>query len=184
MANYYLDIETTGLNPETSKIITIQFQELDSITGEAKGELVILKSWESSEKEIIEKFIKLTDICGDFQWSFVPHGYNLKFENDFLMKRSEFYGLPKINILKRPSVDLYPIGLMMNNGKFKGSGLNQISGKIGTGMDVLEMYAFDAYDKIEEYIKKEAQEYIRFYSWLKKRMPKLLQEFRENSQKK
>jgi len=181
MTNYYLDIETTGLNPETSKIITIQFQELDGITGEAKGELVILKSWKSSEKDIIEKFIELTDICGDSVWNFIPHGYNLKFENDFLMKRAEFYGLQKIDILNRPSVDLHPIGIMMNNGNFKGSGLDKITGKIGTGMDVLEMYTFDAYDKIEEYIRKETQEYIKLYSWLKKRMPKLLQEFRENS---
>jgi len=181
MTNYYLDIETTGLNPEVSKIITIQFQELDSITGEAKGELVILKSWESSEKKIIEKFIELSDIYGGSQWSFIPYGYNLKFENDFLAERAKVHNLPKIDILSRPSVDLYPIGLMMNSGNFKGSGLDKITGKIGTGMDILEMYTFDAYDKIEAYIKKEAQEYIRFYSWLKKRMPKLLQEFKENS---
>ncbi len=29
MANYYLDIETTGLDPEKSKIITIQIQQLN-----------------------------------------------------------------------------------------------------------------------------------------------------------
>jgi len=50
----------------------------------------------------------------------------------------------------------------------------------GAGLDILEMWTFDAYDKIEEYIKKEASEYIRFYSWLKKRMPELLREFKGN----
>ncbi|KKK91948.1 hypothetical protein LCGC14_2707790, partial [marine sediment metagenome] len=37
MVNYYLDIETTGLDPKTNKIITIQYQRLDSQTGEAVG---------------------------------------------------------------------------------------------------------------------------------------------------
>jgi len=34
MTNFYLDIETTGLNPRKDKIITIQYQELDRSTGE------------------------------------------------------------------------------------------------------------------------------------------------------
>ena len=181
MANYYFDIETTGLDPEKCKIITIQFQELDSFSGEAKGELIILKVRESSEREILEKFIRMSGIC-ESKWNFIPHGYNLKFEHDFLMKRAEIYGLPKIDILGGPFVDLHPIGIMMNRGRFKGSGLGDITEKVGDGLDILEMWAFDAYDKIEKYIRKEASEYIRFYVWLKKRMPELLKEFKENSE--
>ena len=179
MANYYLDIETTGLDPEKNKIITIQFQELDTYSGTPKGELVILKSWESSERDILEKFIKMSGIC-ESKWNFVPHGYNLNFEYNFLMKRANFYGLPRIDILNGPHVDLYPIGIMMNGGKFKGSGLDDVAGKVGDGVDILEMWTFDAYDKIERYIRKEAEEYIKFYVWLKKKMPGLLTEFRES----
>ncbi|MCJ7769174.1 MAG: hypothetical protein MUO92_01675 [Dehalococcoidales bacterium] len=54
MADYYFDIET---NPKEERpdfkgddILTIQYQQIDSRTGEKKDELVILKSWESSEK--------------------------------------------------------------------------------------------------------------------------------------
>lgn len=179
MANYYLDIETTGLDPEKSEIITIQFQELDWETGEAKGNLIILKAWDSSEKEIIKEFTKLSNILNDLKWNFVPHGYNLKFEHDFLMKRSEFHGLPKISIFDCPFVDLFHIGIMMNNGQFKGSGLDKITGKEGRGIDVLEWYAYNDYASIERYIIKEAQEYIKFYSWLKKKMPVLLIQFKE-----
>ena len=57
MASYYLDIETTGLNPKVDKIITIQFQQLDMNTGSPVGELIILKEWESSEKEMLKQFI-------------------------------------------------------------------------------------------------------------------------------
>jgi uncharacterized protein YprB with RNaseH-like and TPR domain len=58
MTNYYLDIETTGLYPKVDSIITIQFQELDRFVN-AKGKLIILKSWQSSEKEIVNHFIQI-----------------------------------------------------------------------------------------------------------------------------
>ena len=56
MASFYLDIETQGLDSEVDKIITIQYQKLKWGTNEPDGPLVILKSWESSEKEILEQF--------------------------------------------------------------------------------------------------------------------------------
>ena len=179
MTSFYLDIETTGLNPKESQILTIQFQELDRYTGEAKGELIILKAWESSEKEIIGKFIELSKINDDWKWNFIPHGYNLDFEHKFLMKRAEFHGLPKIEVLGRPLIDLRHIGILMNNGEFKGSGLDKLTGKKGSGFDVIEMHSFGDYDKIEEYIKQEAKAYIEFYAWLRKKMPELLKQFKE-----
>jgi len=179
MGSFYLDIETTGLRPEESQILTIQFQELDRYTGEAKGELIILKAWDSSEKEIIEEFIKLSKINDDWEWNFIPHGYHLDFEHNFLMKRAEFHGLPKIEVLGRPLVDLCHVGVLMNSGEFKGSGLDKLTGKQGSGSDIIEMHSFGDYDKIEEYIKQEAKAYIEFYAWLRKRMPELLKQFNE-----
>ena len=181
MASFYLDIETTGLNPEKCEIITIQFQELDRWTGEASGELIILKAWESSEKEIIQKFIELSNILDFNDFSFVSHGYNLGFEHKFLMKRSEIHGLPKIDILGSPFVDLRHIGILMNNGEFKGSGLDKITGKTGSGFDGLEMYGFEDYKAIEEYIRQEAKAYIKFHAWLRKKMPELLKQFKEEN---
>ena len=92
MPNFYLDIETTGLNPKIDKIITIQFQRLDKNTAEASGELTILKEWESSEKHIIEEFSKLTGINDENPFSFVPVGFNLSFEHNFLRQRSISFG--------------------------------------------------------------------------------------------
>jgi len=57
LAEYYFDMETTGFDFDKDEIITIQFQRLNGFTGEPIGELEILKSWESSEKEILETFL-------------------------------------------------------------------------------------------------------------------------------
>ena len=55
--NYYLDIETTGLDELHNKIITIQYMELERNTAKPTGPLKILKEWESDEKTILNKFI-------------------------------------------------------------------------------------------------------------------------------
>jgi len=55
LVEHYFDIETTGLDPERDKVITIQTQRLVGRTGEPIDEVNILKEWESSEKEIIYK---------------------------------------------------------------------------------------------------------------------------------
>jgi len=60
MAEYYFDIETYSPgerpNPEKDKIIVIQYQKIDLRSGEPRGDLIILKEWESSEKEIVTQF--------------------------------------------------------------------------------------------------------------------------------
>lgn len=180
MATFYLDIETTGLDPEKDKIITIQFQELDRYTGEAVGELIILKEWESSEKEILEEFISKTNILDDYDFSFVPIGYQLSFEHNFLKRRTEINGLPSLDILNKPFIDLRAIGILMNSGQFKGSGLSALTGKKGAGIRIPVFYQNKEYEKIIEYIKNETEEFIKFNMWLYKKMPSLLPEFKKD----
>ncbi len=56
MPEYYFDIETTGLNPESAKIITFQFQELSQVSGIPATKLVIAKEWDDdcSENTMLE----------------------------------------------------------------------------------------------------------------------------------
>jgi|SRR3989344_5920599 len=179
MTNYYLDIETTGLDPKESKIITIQFQKLDRYTGKPEGDLVILKEWESSEKEILSDFIEMTGIINaEDDFNFVSTGYNLGFEHNFLKERTKINGLPVIDILNKPFIDLRSIGILMNSGQFKGSGLDKITGKKSDGSNIPNWYLTKEYQKIIDYILNETEEFLFFNSWLYSRMPELLSEFK------
>ena len=173
MGNFYFDIETTGLDPDVDEILSIQYQELDRASGDAAGELVILKAWESSEKEIIERFLEGTSFLDDYAFSFIPVGYNLVFEHNFLKRRSEIHKLPEIDILGKPFIDLHSVGILMNGGEFRGSGLDKITGKTMDGVMIPAWNKIGDYDKIVEYIEMEAREFIKFNVWLYKKMPEI-----------
>lgn len=57
MGNFYLVVETTGIDPDKDKIIAIQFLEIDRNASAKKGELCVLKEWESRERDISLQFI-------------------------------------------------------------------------------------------------------------------------------
>ncbi|MFC1965180.1 hypothetical protein ACFLWG_04200, partial [Chloroflexota bacterium] len=111
MSDYYFDIET---NSRTSKpdykndeILTIQFQQVDSRTGEKEGDLTILKSWESSEKDILEIFYSV--FSPEDLWKFVPIGCNLSFDFFSLLYRWRGIGIkvkPKILFSEHPYIDI------------------------------------------------------------------------------
>ena len=181
MGNFYLDIETTGLEPKKDKIITIQYQELHRTTGDAIGDLVILEEWKSSERDILEKFLRESGITDDYQFKFIPIGYNLGFEHNFLKERTAVHSLNPIDILNRPFIDLRAAGVIMNKGEFKGSGLDKITGKPMSGRDIPIWYEKGEYEKIEEYIKTEAREFIKLNVWLYRELPKFLERFKNEA---
>lgn len=180
MGQYYFDIETTGLDPEKDKIISIQIQELDRNTGGKIGDLIVLKEWESSEKEILKQFIEGSGIL-EYSFNFIPVGYNLGFEHNFLVARTKANSLPEIDILNNPFVDLRSIGVLMNKGEFRGSGLDKITGKKSDGSVLPDWYKNKEYDKILDYVKLEADEFIKLNVWLYKKMPELLSDYKKEN---
>ncbi|MBP7936875.1 MAG: hypothetical protein KA354_19715 [Phycisphaerae bacterium] len=177
MTNFYLDIETTGIDAQHDHILTIQFQPLDRSTGQPIGTLRILKAWESSEKEILDQFIAEVGILDPYPFAFIPVGFNLMFEHNFLRARSVAHGLPEIDILARPFIDLKAVGVLMRHGEFKGTSLDALTGKQGNGSQISVWYAARDFGAIVRYIEQEAREFIRFYAWLCARMPVLRSEW-------
>lgn len=183
MAEYYFDIETyspgESPNPETDKIITIQFQRINLRSGEPRGELKILKEWESSEKEIVTRFFNQFFREGLRIWDFIPVGFNLNFEWEFLISKFKKYLGKEFTSrdlhYKRPHLDLKPVVVLLNDGKFVGAKLDKFTNKSHDGKLVKEWYKNEQYDKIEQYIKDEAKLFLEFLQKIMKNIHKLLE---------
>ena len=171
MGTYYLDIETTGLDPKDDSIITIQYQELERSTGRPVGDLTILQSWKMPEEEMLERFVSDTAACDPYPFAFIPVGYNLKFEHSFLRAKSFAHDMTAIDLLSRPFIDLHGTGILMNGGEFKGSGLDKITAKRQGGGSVPEWYGIGQYNRIIDYIRDETAAFVDFYMWLLREMP-------------
>jgi len=169
MVEYYFDIETTGLDPEKDKIITIQRQRI--AFGRPIGEVEILKSWDSSEKEIIEAFLSQA-YCKNV-WDFVCIGTNLLFDFHFISERAKKYKLQGTDFAyccEHPHIDLKHVMILLNEGRFKG--YSDILGK-GTILDntsIPELYSEQKYEEIIKYIKLESVKTIEFYGKLLKHL--------------
>jgi len=177
LVEYYFDIETTGCDESKHKIITIQYQRLDEFTGQPLGDLVILKEWGSSEKDILTKFIPI--FIGEKPFDFIPIGDNLPFDFEFMRAKSEKYGLRKLEIdylyKIKPTIDLKPILVMVNKGRFTGYDKVWKSGLEAKGLRnelVPQWYESKQYDKIIEYITAERDAFASVYMILKREMPK------------
>ena len=171
--NYYLDIETTGLDPLRHKIITIQYMELERNTAKPVGQLKILKEWESDEKTILTKFIEESGINNSYKFTFIPVGFNLQFEHSFFWQRCMSNGLKPIDILNRPFLDLKTVAVIMNKGEFKGASLHNMTNKPHGGGNIPQLYDEKKYAEIESYIKKETEEFSNFCCSLYVKLPKL-----------
>jgi hypothetical protein len=161
LPHYYFDIETTGLDPETDEILTIQYQKISVHTGKAAGPLTILSSWEYSEEDIVKEIA--INMLDEYPWNFVPVGNNLTFEFKFLSCKINKYLGKEIDVgyfMTRPHIDLKSVMILANSGRFKGCHL--VLGKQGNGADVPLWYQIGEYQKIIEYIKDEANCFLNF----------------------
>ena len=167
---HYLDIETTGLDSEKDKVITVQFAKIDFKTGTMIEPINVIAEWQSSEEDILEKAYSFL-MEGD-EWNFVPCGYNiLHFDLPFLFSRFQSVLKKPVTyeFLDRPTLDLKSVFILMNGGRFKGS--NKFIKKNGwTGKTVPEWYKQKEYDKIIKYIVNEADAFEKAFCELRNRL--------------
>jgi hypothetical protein len=169
MPEYYLDIETTGLDPRSDRIITIQYQKLAMVSGRTEGPLTILKEWESSERGILELFLPI--LLGSGPFSFVAIGFNIPFVYTFILERARAVGLdppdPVYLIGRKPYLDLKPFAVLMNNGSFKGASLDRFTSLTFSGDIIPKLYEAGDHDRIVSCIEEEAREFQALYRHLK-----------------
>lgn len=186
MPDYYFDIETYSKTPDPNfnddEIIAITYQQIDSRTGEIKGKLNILKSWESSEKETLQKFHPIFN--PEKKWDFVPIGCNLSFDFTSLIYRWRKMGI-EVNVrnlfAEHPYIDMQSILIMLNRGSIKGATLEKFSGKRYSGAKVKEWYEAKDYRAIQDYIEDESDKFLKLYQFLIQRLPSVWLEFAKES---
>lgn len=165
MPDYYFDVETKGTK-SSDELLTIQYMPMNCGSGESKGELVILKAWESSEKEIVTQFFDIFQPNAENPFIFVPVGENLTF--DFMVlwnawKRAGIDVSLENMFRNRPRVDIKSDCVRMNGGNFKGASLTMLFGTHVAGRDVPIWYADGNYQAIVDYIHAETKEFLRYY---------------------
>jgi hypothetical protein len=170
MTEFYLDIETEGTDPQQDRILTIQWQQLEA--GAPVGELTILKEWEEGEAAIVKRAVDKGIL--DPGWDFVPVGSRLRFDLTFLVEKAQKYDLVKWTtadvkryFFGKPTLDLGPVLVLMNEGKFKGSGLDSFTKKTESGAIVPVLYNEGKYGEIVDYVKDEAEAVLELLEGVK-----------------
>jgi len=174
MPAYYLSIEgmKTGekSDPATDRLVTLQYQKIDLTTGETLDVLVILREWESSEKEIVTTFYNQFFRPGTPITQFIPVGLNLDYTYEMLLALFRKYGLaPPTSYelyYQRPRFDLRPIIVLLNNGRFAGASLDAFSLKKGEDRHMEKWYDKKEFGRIEHYVREEATRFLKVLQYL------------------
>jgi hypothetical protein len=158
---FYLDVETEGEDPQQDQIVTVQYQPLtDALQG--IGEVQILAEWEWGEKQIVQamKDRGLFETTFDF----TPVGNRLRFDIGFLVERGMKHDVlgwdaaaVRYYFFRKPMLDLTPLLILMNRGRFKGSGLQTFVPEKKSGARVPVLYREGRYRDIIAYVQEEAR---------------------------
>lgn len=155
---FYFDQETAGDDPQQDRIVTVQFRQLDDDLRPV-GALQVMAEWEWGEKQIIQMILEKGVLQPN--WDFVPVGNRLRFDLTFLVERATHWGLIQWDAatlkyfwFTKPMLDLQPVLILMNRGKFTGSSLHAFSDK-EPGAWVPGMYRKGAYADIIAYVTRE-----------------------------
>ncbi len=169
---YYLNFERTGWNPLRDKIIAIAFHEVEKETGQPIGELKILSEWNSSEIIILSEFYDLLD--PENHWNFVPIGFDLHSDFRFLRIRMKEVIKRDLQIEflyeKLPLIDLLPIAILMNKGRFKGTTMSWTLG-FSKLVPVNRWFQNREYNRLYESIHVKCYRFLQFFQYLRQELP-------------
>ena len=160
----FFDMETTGLSPFDSQIITIQVR--------VDGRNIVWPVWEGSEREVVGSFLSFTEEVLRLSTRFI--GYNvLKFDVPFLTERMRSLGLLTFESWERLNRELNWFDLYQFLGDRFGRFREWKVGLTGRAVETVNreipsLYAEENYDKILEYVQDEMEEYELVYNAIKR----------------
>ncbi len=138
--------------------MTVQYHQL-SDAFEPVGSFQIMAEWEWGEKQIIQMILQKGILQGN--WDFVPVGNRLRFDLTFLIERATKWDLVrwdmatlKVFWFTKPILDLQPVLVLMNHGKFEGSSLHAFADK-DAGVKVPALYRQGKHREIIDYVTRE-----------------------------
>lgn len=136
----------------------MQFQQLNDDL-EPVGHFQVMAEWEWGEKQIIQMILEKGILQAN--WDFVPVGNRLRFDLTFLIERATKWNLlqwdmatMKFYWFTKPILDLQPVLILMNRGKFTGSSLHVFADK-DAGSKVPVMYLKGLHSEIIDYVTRE-----------------------------
>jgi DNA polymerase elongation subunit (family B) len=160
----FFDIETTGLDPFNSHLISIQIR--------ISEETIIWKEWEEGEEKIIKHFLDFTDSIYRKETRFI--GYNiLKFDIPFITQRMRNLSILNENTWTTLYRSLSWFDLYQFLGDWYGRFKDWSLGLSGTSSDTVNKQIPDLYSKKEymtivTYINTEMTNMERVYESMQK----------------
>ncbi len=158
MPLFYFDVEAEGEDPQQDRLITVQFQQLtDDLV--PVGGLTVLTEWEWGEKEMVRSLLQKGLL--DPTWDFVPVGNRLRFDLTFVQERAQHHKLrewPFADLrrfwFEKPMLDLGPVLVLMNAGRFEGSSIGAFVDKPPSA-EVPLLYRQGKYGDVLAYVERE-----------------------------
>jgi len=159
-------------DPADDTLITIQYQKIDLATGEPLEKLTILKAWESSEKSIVTTFYHQFFNPEVRVTHFIPVGVNLDYAYEMIIAKCKKYHLPLITshqlYYERPRLDLGPVLVLLNDGRFAGARLDTFSSKKSDAGRINTWYEKKEFRQIEHTLQDEAESFLKLFQYLSK----------------
>ncbi|MHA2098595.1 MAG: hypothetical protein ACW99A_07900 [Candidatus Kariarchaeaceae archaeon] len=171
-----MDIKSEFVNqgtpdPCNDKIISIAYQPFFDNSGRPKEDLTVLKSWETSEKEILAQFIKFTGWNEEIPnpWQFVPSNFGLNNILTPIVQRSKELLDITLNcqfLMNLPKIDLKSIAIIKKRGNFKKTSLPNFSRKLRKAYTIGNLIQEQNWEELENYIVLEAEVFLKIYKKL------------------
>lgn len=160
MPLFYFDVEAGGEDPRMDRLVTVQFQQLsDDLL--PVGSFTVLTEWGWGEKEMIRSVLSKGVL--DATWDFVPVGNRLRFDLTFLMERAQLHKLREWGPgelrrfwFEKPMLDLGPVLVLMNAGRFQGSSINAFVDKPPSA-EVPILYRQGKFGDVLAYVEREKE---------------------------